>query len=372
MGIEGRATAEGTRAYAERYTRLGLAPGSYSAFSEWTVSSLGIGTYLGDADSATSRGYTESLRLALRGGVNLIDTAINYREQLSERIIGQVLRELIGRKEFTRQEVVVCTKAGFLPQDAEVSLSVSEYWRHEFVQTGLLKQGDVVAGCHCISPDFLEDQLQRSLKNLGLECVDVFHLHNPEMQLSEVSREEFTRRLGLAFAWCEEKVRQGKISLYGTATWSGYRVWEDRQEYLDLAGLEALARRAGGEGHHFRVIQAPLNLMMPEALVVKNQMGRQASLLEAAQKLGLSFLASASIMQGRLSRNLPDLLSRELPGLLVDSQRALQFTRSCPGVTAALVGMKKREHVLGNLALMKADKARPETMAKIFSKADEI
>jgi len=65
-------------------------------FSDLKLSDLGVGTYLGELDQKTSNGYKEVIRLAVREGVNVIDTAIVYRYMKSERDIGEVLGE-VGR-----------------------------------------------------------------------------------------------------------------------------------------------------------------------------------------------------------------------------------------------------------------------------------
>lgn len=56
---------------------------------------------------------------------------------------------------------------------------------------------------------------------------------------------------------------------------------------------------AGGDGHHFRVVQLPYNLSMQDAATINTQVvkGKRMSLLNAAQKLGVSVVASASLMQ---------------------------------------------------------------------------
>src|SRR5215469_8013661 len=106
-----RATTEGTAAYARRFAQY---PGNYRPLCELSISSLGIGTYLGDEDAGTDEAYTEAIRAALRGGINLIDTAVNYRCQRSERVIGQVLAEIIRSGELTRDQMVVATKGGYI------------------------------------------------------------------------------------------------------------------------------------------------------------------------------------------------------------------------------------------------------------------
>src|SRR5258708_31310385 len=82
----------------------------------------------------------------------------------------------------------------------------------------------MVAGCHARSPRFLDDQIERSRRNLGVDCIDVYYIHNPETQLGEVPRAEFLRRLRAAFEALENACDEGRIACYGTATWNGYRL----------------------------------------------------------------------------------------------------------------------------------------------------
>jgi aryl-alcohol dehydrogenase-like predicted oxidoreductase len=106
--LKNRATAEGTLAYARRHAEL---PGNFRPMlGALSVSSVGIGTYLGEPDEETDRAYAESIRSALLGGINLVDTAVNYRFQRGERTIGKVLNELVAAGELHREEVVVATK----------------------------------------------------------------------------------------------------------------------------------------------------------------------------------------------------------------------------------------------------------------------
>jgi aryl-alcohol dehydrogenase-like predicted oxidoreductase len=369
--IPGHATPEGTKTLTDRYMDLGHSLDNYRLLQGLTVSSVGIGTYLGEDDAPTSLMYSETLRLALRGGVNLVDTAINYRNQLSERIIGRVLNDLLSRKEFTRQEVVLCTKGGFIPLDGEVQEPAGEYLKEQYGTTGLIGPGEVVAGCHCLAPKFLENQLQRSLANLGVESIDVYYLHNPEMQLSEVPRGEFLKRMRLAFEWLEGAVNRGKIRQWGLATWNGLRVPAGQRDHLDLDELVALAREALGPKNHFKVLQVPYSIAMPEALLVKNQkVGGTAGfcLLEAAERAGLSIIASAALMQGKLARGLPKSFREAFPDLPSDAACALQFVRSSPGVTACLVGMRNKHHLVENMAVMKLARASDETMIGLLQK----
>jgi predicted aldo/keto reductase-like oxidoreductase len=159
--------------------------------------------------------------------------------------------------------------------------------------------------------------------------------------------------------------------MYGTATWNAYRNPPEAKDYLSLAHLVSLAERTGGKNHHFRVVQLPLNLGMSEALSNANQQigGKSVTLLEAAQSLGITVMSSASVLQGQLTRNLPELIRDTFAGLDTDSQRALQFVRSTPGVTSALVGMKQLSHVEENLKTARIAPAPWEQYSKLFQTA---
>jgi aryl-alcohol dehydrogenase-like predicted oxidoreductase len=219
-----------------------------------------------------------------------------------------------------------------------------------------------------MTPNYLENQIELSLANLGLECIDIYYLHNPETQLSEVPRPEFHRRLRSAFEFLEGAVGQRKIRFYGTATWNGYRQPPEAEDHLSLEAIVGLAREAAGEHHHFRFLQLPYSLAMSEAFTEWNQKvgEKTASLLRAAQELGVAVMSSATIHQGRLSRGLPDWLGSVLTGFTSDTQRAIQFARSTPGLTTALVGMKQRGHVEENLAVARQPPAAPEDFLRLF------
>ena len=119
-----------------------------------------------------------------------------------------------------------------------------------------------------MAPAYLENQIERSRRNLDLETIDVFYVHNPESQLAEVRREVFYERLRDAFAMLEKQVAARRIAYYGVATWSGFRLAEGSRDHMSLEEVEALAREAGGEQHHFRVVQLPFSLAMPEAFAM--------------------------------------------------------------------------------------------------------
>ena len=361
------ATPEGTRKYAARFEGR-AAEGHFREQQALWLSSLGIGTYLGEPDARTDQAYTEAIIEAVESGVNVIDSAINYRFQRSERSVGAALAEL-ARRGYEREELLVCTKGGFLTPDGDMPADAGEYFNHEYVETGLLREGDVAAGCHSMAPKFLADQLERSRRNLGVETIDVYYLHNPETQLGEVPREMFHTRVREAFEFLEFAVAAAKIHFYGLATWNAFRQSETAQDYLSLGAIESLARDVAGQSHHLRFVQLPCNLGMTEALTRSNQMvdGARLPMVKAASKLGISLVASAGLLQGQLSRGLPPFVSNAL-GMKTDAERALQFVRSTPGIATALVGMSRVEHVRANLSIVGVPPASQEQFSKLFGR----
>jgi aryl-alcohol dehydrogenase-like predicted oxidoreductase len=331
--FSGSATPEGSDRLAARFPAA-RAAGFYRDAQGLTVSSIGIGTYLGEMDAATDGGYTEAVLAALDGGVNFIDTSLNYRNQRSERSIGAALNEAIGRERFARDEIVVCTKAGYLVPDAFPDDS--------------LAPSDIAGGMHSMAPAFLLDQMKRSRDNLGLETLDVVYLHNPETQLAHVSAEQFHARIREAFLFLEAAAQAGDIRFYGAATWNGFRQKPGAPDGLSLGRLAGIAKSIAGERHRFRFIQLPLNFAMPEAYAARVD---DRSLLDDAQDLGITVVASASLLQARLARDLPEAFAEQFTGAATDAQRAIQFTRSTPGIAVALVGMSQAAHVRENLAL---------------------
>jgi aryl-alcohol dehydrogenase-like predicted oxidoreductase len=241
------------------------------------------------------------------------------------------------------------------------------------VDSGILDPEQLVGGMHCMAPAYLGNQIERSRRNLGLETLDVFYLHNPESQLAEISREPFRQRLRDAFAMLEKLVKAGSLRHYGMATWSAFRLPEASRDYISLAETVELAHEVAGDEHHFRFIQLPFSLAMPEAYALANQSGthqgsrkQKQSLLSAAAQLGVVVIGSATLQQGQLTHGLPDFVGNIL-GLKSNAENAIQFSRSAPGMTTSLVGMGHKERVAANLKPALVPPAPVEEWNKLFT-----
>ena len=365
--MNNHASKQGTESYANRF-RNRAADGHFREAQGLLLSSLGIGTYLGQPDERTDAAYTAAIVGAVENGINVIDSAINYRFQRSERSIGAALVQLED-KGFSRDQLVLCTKAGYLTPDGKMPADPNRYFFEEYIQRGIFQAKDISAGSHCMAPRFLQDQLTRSMANMGVDCVDVFYLHNPETQLGEIPKPQFLSRVREAFHLLEAYAASGKIQFYGLATWNGFRQEANARDSLQLPEIATIAAEIAGEKHHFRFVQLPFNLGMTEALTLGNQSlkGQTLTVAEAAGELGVTLVASASLLQGQLAGGLPAFVADAL-GLESDAERALQFARSSPGITTALVGASRVEHVLTNTKLAGISPATLEQFSQLFSR----
>ncbi len=367
-----KATEEGTARYRDRLKNT-LVQDHFRESQKLWMSSIGFGSYLGNYDETTDIRYRDALVRAVELGCNNVDTAINYRFQRSERSIGAALETLFKDGKASRDEIIIATKGGYIPFNGAPPKDINTYFVETFVKPGIATFEDIVSGSHCITPRYIENQIECSLKNLGLECIDIYYLHNPEEQLQDLSKQEFRDRIGAVFELLETKAYQGKIGMYGTATWNGYRQDPDASDHLSIEEIVNIAKEVGGENHHFKVIQLPYNLAMPEALVSKNQRieKQMTSVIEAAWKLGVTVVASSSLLQSQLSKSLPDFIRDCLKGLDTDAQRALQFVRSTPGIASALVGMSRVTHVEENMNVAKTPPAPIDDFVKLFAEQEK-
>ena len=332
------------------------------------LSSIGLGTYLGKEDAATDAGYEETIGLALGAGVNVFDAAINYRGQKSERAIGRALARAFESGASRRDETFVATKGGYLPHDADDPRDPRRYILETFIETKVAPRPEVVSGGHCMSPGYLRDQIERSRANLGLETIDLYYLHNIESQATAVDRPAFRARLVRAVEALEEAAGSGRIGAWGLATWDGLRVPPEHPEHLSLAQVRHVAEEVAGERHHFAAVQLPVNLAMAQAVAYRSQESGDERLpaLTAAEREGLAAFGSASLLQGRLAADLPEEVEAAFPGAEPGAQQALQFSRSAPGMTTALVGVSTPEHARENFRLAGVPPADRSRVLSLF------
>lgn len=359
--LKGRATAEATLAYGKRFPSL-----SYQEFggTGLVVSEAGFGGYRVDSGVPEHRA---ALARALRSGVNLVDTSANYADGGSERLTGQVLQELAAAG-MPRSEIVVVTKGGYLQGwNLEQSLSRRAEGRPFPDLVPFAEDME-----HCIHPDFLEWQIDKSLERLDLECVDCFLLHNPEYYLKwaeaagvprREAQTEYLRRIREAFHHLEREVRRGRIGCYGVSS-NTFVLPRREYAYSPLAEMWGAAA-AISPGHSFRVVELPCNLFETGAVTEANQPDRQTT-LEFARARGLAVLINRplnairggrlvrlaeSAYQGKSAQDARDFRRKvaALDPAWYDAESlehlSLRALRTTAGVTSVLVGMRREAYV---------------------------
>jgi len=364
------ATKEGTFSYLKQFSKY--SKDFYRFDGEVFVSSLGLGTFRKEPyrEENYMVNYKDSVKMAILNGINLIDTAINYRYQTSEREIGEALLELFSEGKASREELVITSKAGFLPLDFPFPENPYEWIVENVIEKGLSPKEEILVDQHCMTPAYLRWSVEQSLKNLQLETIDIFFLHNPEMQLGYIDYKTLKKRVKKAFELFEKLVKEGKICNYGIACWNGFLYHEAHDEYISLQDMVAIAEEVGGKNHHFKYVQSPYNLGKPEAYNCSNQRGpdgKYYTLMQAVSGYGLKLMVSSSLLQANVFKRKFDAQVGELLGTsaLNDVASALQFARTGQ-VVSALFGAVNPRHVEDNLLLAYIANPPRENMDRLF------
>lgn len=177
--LKGVSDSKATKEYSEnsflfkKYLGKSEFLNPYFSFRGRILSKIAFGSYRVGLESTE---HEKSIELSLSMGFNVIDTSSNYGDGESESLIGKVLTKKIQKGELKRENVFIITKVGYIQGKNLEIVTELENTNRAFPEITYYQEGCY----HCIHPFFLEDQLEYSLKRLGLETVDVFLLHNPE------------------------------------------------------------------------------------------------------------------------------------------------------------------------------------------------
>lgn len=349
--IKGFATSEGTKKFRDNAIKKGKSYLHFKEFDDLILSSIGIGTYLGDLSKKDDKDIEIALYESVKSGaINVIDTAINYRAMKSEKSIGRSITKLVNDGIISRDAIFVSTKNGYITNDGDYPmLDVLEYIQRMYIDTGIIKAEDISSGYNVLNPAYIEKCIERSRFNLKLDTLDLVYIHNAfESWNQDVSKNKFFDMLSKVFEIYEKFRSKNKIRYYGMATWTCFRVGEKNKEYLSLDEVHNIAKNIGGADHGFRFIQLPYNLAYSEALFLKNQnvgIEKNLTILEAAKRLKIGVFSSVPLLQGKLIQSkIPDYSE----GLTDPVMKLLQIIRSSPSIIAPLIGQKKMDHVNKN------------------------
>jgi len=369
----GHATAAGTRRFADRFAHL---PGHFRRPDDMWLSSLALGTRNGEPGGVDDLLYRSAVAQLLEGGVNVFVTALSDRMQTSERVLGIALERAFREGLAARDEVVVVTKGGTLtidPDEVQTHIDTRRYLIETYLDSGLVDPDDIFMGVHCLAPDFLRDQIRRSLRNLRIETIDFYLIEEPELLLRGSDPSDFQRKIHAVFEALEDEVDAGRIGAYGLASWDGLLRPHTDRHHLSILELFDWALEVGGADHHLRAVALPFSLAMAEALKLPTQWvppGGTHAILEALRDTGTVVFASTPLAQGRILGDIPSFVADAMPETGSDAERCLQFVRSTPGITAAVVGMRDPDHITANLALANHEPASPEVIEDLFKQAE--
>lgn len=380
--IPGQADAPATRAYAEAHQASGdAAEGHYSEFlrARLRLSSLGVGTFGGEANPRVDAAISAIVARALTRGVNVIDTAAHYRYGRSLAAVGAGVRAAVEAG-VPREAMFLISKGGFLTLRGGPPADMDAWFESEIVSRGLGTRNDLAKGAHLLTPQYIDYQIELSRGLMGVETLDAFLVDQPEVHIGEIGKEMTNRKLAAVFRILERAVGEKRIRTYGISTFEGFRVETDAPVFQSIPSMLGLAEGAAREvtgndtaRHHFRVVMMPFNEVMPEGFTRFNTatgQGNVGSPIQAAHQLRVYMMASHTLLKGHLADRSVDVVAERLADLPNPAQRAMQFNRSTPGLGTSLVGMSTPEHLDDLLAVARRPLMERRTYLSMYRKAD--
>lgn len=352
------ATSEATYHYAKQFSNY---KDFYIKHNDLIFSKLGLGTFNKEPYKEENYvfHYIEGVKTAIKNGINLIDTASNYRYGQSEKEIGEALNELYAEGAVKREELIICSKGGFIQLDFPFPENPYTWIEEHILKPKLALKEDIELDQHCMTPDYLEWSCQTSLKNMGVDCFDIYYLHNPEMQLIKLGYDKFLKKIESIFRRFEKMADKGMLKYYGVAVWNAFINPKNNKELINLEDLVNIAQKVGGENHRFKYIQTPFNMGKTSIYTLPTQTvkGEECTLLQAAHRLGMGVISSSSLLQMNLFKKSfkPETGYLLDPSMTLsnDIQLALQFVRSTPGIISSLFASKVPVHIKANLEITK-------------------
>jgi aryl-alcohol dehydrogenase-like predicted oxidoreductase len=308
-------------------------------------SSLGGGLYYKDDKESLTL-----LSMAFDSGINFFDTADNYSQGNSERLIGKAFKHC-------RDRVVIASKGGavfsMLGKTAlKIKPVLKPVKRLIFSMKGYLYPLYHKHKTYNYSSKHLTEAVHKSLKRLQSDRIDIYQLYNPSAEVLE---------RGEVFEVFEMLKKQGKIRHYGVSCVT----IDDALICLKYPQVAS--------------VQVRINLIDRTAI---------EKLLPLAAERKLAIIAREPLAQGlftdtergtmaeRTARSLKEFedkkrkanqfrfLAKENRTI---AQTAIQFLLQSREVSVVIPGMMKRSELKENLAALKAPSLSKEELLNIYS-----
>ena len=279
------------------------------------VSALGLGGSEIGYQEVAQKNVDKILGTALDSGINVIDTAECYAN--GEQLFGNAL----GRR---RAEVILMTKCGHAPL-AAASDRASGYTQPDW------------------APAMLAASIDRSLKNLKTDCVDVMQFHSCT---AETLRDD---RVIDVLTRARDAGKTRYIGYSGDSDDAMHAVamgiFDTLQISLNIADQEAIDR------------------VMPKAIAAQMGVIVKRPIANAAWRSGTKPPADwySQPYWDRLQRLSYDFLDRDIETAVAT---ALRFTLGTAGVSTAIVGTTRVERIAQNIAHAGAAHCRPQTTTR--------
>lgn len=271
-------------------------------FFQGNLNKLGLGTHLGDVTTEFRQKQQEAIRYALCHGMNIIDTAINYRGNIAERDVGNAIAELINTGQRQREDIFVASKAGLLYGDILEKRNPKKYFEEVLEPVGIpwCDFSETNGLYQTLNPKYFEIALEKSLNNLQLETLDTHYIHIPEITFANCDDDLFYHQMETLFTWYEEKITTGKLRSYGLALEFTTLEPEEPKWNFSMERIHALAQKAGGGHSNLCFVQLPYSILYPGALTHKTQTieGQHMSMIEACHALDLTVVGSMPYAMG--------------------------------------------------------------------------
>ena len=299
----------------------------------WQVSEVGYGMWgMGDWSGSDDEESMESLQVAVDLGCNFFDTAWAYGNGHSEGLLRQLIRQNPGKRLYATTKIPPKNLAW--PSRREFTLE------------------------DCFPPEHIEEYVQRSLENLGLDAIDLIQFHTWEDSWLE------DERLAIKMSELRSRglVKAVGISINRWEAWNGVKAV--RSGWIDA-------------------VQVIYNIF---------DQNPEDELFPACREMEVAVIARVPFDEGTLTGNLtlesswpegdwrntyfvPENLQASVehaerlkplvpPGMSMP-EMALRFILSNPDVSTVIPGMRKPRHVESNIACSDAGALPEELLAEL-------